>query len=291
MLANLPNNRRLLWPMAQFAAKTDTRFSYCFHLPSGFAEDPSRFRLLVAVHGTGRACMAYRDAFAPFADANDYVVLAPLFPIGVMGDDNADGYKYMLESGLRYDHLLLTMIAELEGLLDHQFGRFDLFGFSGGAHFAHRFYYLQPDHLRSVIVGAPGGVTLLDETRDYWMGTRDWRSRFEQSIDLAAMREVRSLLLVGGDDLQEFTYPPALLQHAPDMALLGRNRIERNATLHRNWLDHALPTQRLIVPGVAHAGLQMVPHAANFLNNQPQAEASPPPHRKQHEGLSGPIDR
>ncbi|WP_137897166.1 alpha/beta hydrolase [Sphingomonas sp. 2SG] len=267
---NAFKHRRLLWPMAQFAFKQDSRFSYCLHIPEGFTEDPTRFRLLVAVHGTGRACMAYRDTFAPFAAASDYVLLAPLFPVGVMGDDNADGYKYMLEHGLRYDHLLLGMVAELEEMLEHSFGRFDLFGFSGGAHFAHRFYYLQPQRLRSVIVGAPGGVTLLDDTRDYWMGTRDWEARFAQQIDVTAMRDVHSMLLVGGDDTQEFTYPPALLQHAPDMALLGRNRIERNATLHRNWLDHDLPVQRQVVPGIAHAGLQMVPHATAFLSRLPR---------------------
>lgn len=258
-------HRRLIWPMAQFAYRGDTRFSYCMHIPAAFREDPTGYRLLVAVHGTGRSCMANRDAFASFADANRYVVLAPLFPIGVMGDDNADGYKYILEGKLRYDHLLLGMVREIEELLHHEFSRFDLYGFSGGGHFAHRFYYLQPQHLRSVAVGAPGGITLLDNSRDFWMGTRDWEARFGQAINLAAMREVPSLIVVGDQDIVEFTYPKALLHHAPDMALLGRNRIERSQTLHRNWVEHGLATEHLTVPGVGHVGVQVVPAVAAHL--------------------------
>ncbi len=260
-----PKHRRLIWPRAQFAYKKDPRFSYCLHIPQGFSEDPEGYRLLVAVHGTGRTCMAYRDAFSGFADDHRYVVLAPLFPIGVMGDDNADGYKYMLEAGLRYDRLLLGMVDEIEDILGYAFGRFDLFGFSGGGHFAHRFYYLQPGRLSAVIVGAPGGVTLLDESRNYWMGTKDWADYFGQPVDLEAMRQVRSLLVVGEQDVEEFTYPPALLHHAPDMAALGKNRVERNATLHRNWLDRGLPSERVIVPGIAHEGVKTVPTVASFL--------------------------
>ena len=45
------------------------------------------------------------------------------------------------------------------------------FGFSGGAQFAHRFLYIHPGRLRAVSLGAPGLVTMLDETRAWWVGT------------------------------------------------------------------------------------------------------------------------
>ena len=184
-------NGKLLWPDAQFAYRGDPRFSYCMHLPQELYEKREGARLLVAVHGTGRSCMAYRDALAAFADSNRYVILAPLFPVGVLGDDNADGYKYVAEGDVRYDRVLLGMVAQLESVLDHRFGRFSLFGFSGGGHFAHRFFYLQPRALRSVSVGAPGAMTLLDDTRDFWIGTRDFEARYGQPIDLDALRQVR----------------------------------------------------------------------------------------------------
>ena len=258
------------WPRAQFAYRSDPRFSYCVHIPAPVLAGAPPTRLLVAVHGTGRTAMAYRDALAGFADAQGYVVLAPLFPVGVLGDYNPDGYKYLAEGGLRYDHILLGMIAELGGLLGASLDRFSLFGFSGGGHFAHRFFYLHPDRLRSVSVGAPGGVTLLDDTRDYWIGTRDFPERFGAAPDLAAMRRVRAQILVGSEDLAEFVYPAHLAHHAPDMARLGRNRLERSATLLANWQDHQIAARRDVLPGVAHEGLKAMPALTAFLAELPE---------------------
>lgn len=259
---------RAMWPRAQFAYRQDPRFSYCMHLPAS-VRDGGPSRLLVAVHGTGRNCMSYRDAFAPWAEANGVVVLAPLFPIGVRGDDNADGYKYIAEADIRYDRIVLGMVDEIGTALGCRFDRFDLFGFSGGGHFAHRFYYLHPDRLNRVIVGAPGGITLLDNTRNFWIGTRDWADRFGTAPDLAAMRQVPSLLLVGGEDVQPIVYPPQHAHHSADMDSLGRNRLERNETLWRNWHDHGLPAARRILPGIAHEGLRTTFAVEQFLSAAP----------------------
>lgn len=258
---------RLRWPRSMYASRVDARFHYCVHLPKALMEGKDGFRLLVAMHGSMRNAMAYRDALAPFAERNRYVVLAPLFPIDPFGTNEADGYKYLDEDGFRYDELLLALVAELEALLDMAFPKFDLFGFSGGAHFVHRFYYLHPERLSSVTVGSPGGITLLDDAHDFWVGTRDFSQRFGKEIDLEALRRVPSQLLVGGDDTVEFTYPPGYTHHVEGMEALGRNRIERNATLFRNWQDHGLPVQREVVPGVAHVGLNMVPKVEQFLES------------------------
>jgi len=252
------------WPRAQFAYRSDPRFSYCVHVPKA----PAR-RLLVAVHGTGRNAMAYRDALAAFAEAEGYLVLAPLFPVGVLGDFNPDGYKYMAEQGLRYDRILLGMIDELEQLLSARFERFSLFGFSGGGHFAHRFFYLHPERLRSVSVGAPGGVTLLDDTRNFWIGTRDFRERFGTAPDLAAMRQVPAQILIGSEDQAAFVSPPHVGHHAADMESLGRNRLERSATLLANWLDHGLQARRDVIAGVGHEGLKAIPALEAFLRELP----------------------
>ncbi len=252
------------WPRAQFAWRSDPRFSYCVHLPKAPAK-----HLLVAVHGTGRNAMAYRDALAAFAETEGYVVLAPLFPVGVLGDFNPDGYKYMAEQGVRYDRVLLGMIGELEQLLQLRFPRFCLFGFSGGGHFAHRFFYLHPERLRSVSVGAPGGVTLLDDSRDFWIGTRDFPARFGVAPNLAAMRQVSAQILIGSEDQVAFVYPPHASHHAADMESLGRNRLERSATLLANWRDHGLQARRDVIPGIGHEGLRSVPTLEAFLRELP----------------------
>ena len=127
-----------------FSSRYDPRFQYCLYVPPAFDNDRENYRLVVAMHGTGRSMTHYRDAFAEIARYNRCVVLAPLFPVGPLGDGNSHGFKYIVEQDIRYDTVLLNMIEEVSASLNYDFGRFLLFGYSGGGHFVHRFFYLQP---------------------------------------------------------------------------------------------------------------------------------------------------
>jgi pimeloyl-ACP methyl ester carboxylesterase len=251
------------WPTAIFASKSDPRFSWCKYVPPSFAKDPKAHRLAVLVHGSGRNQWEYRAAFQDFARFNKYVLLAPLFPANVRGDGYADGYKYMREDDIRYDHVLLNMVAEVSALLSHDFGKFALFGYSGGGHFAHRFLYLQPDQLRAVSIGAPGGITLIDSTTDYWAGTRNFNDIFGQSIDVAAIRRVAIQIVIGANDIEEFTYPGGSALQAIH-AKLGKNRFERSMTLLKNYQSLGCDVRREVVPNCAHDGLKVMPAAQDF---------------------------
>ena len=72
-----------------FSSRYDPRFQYCLYVPPAFDNDRENYRLVVAMHGTGRSMTHYRDAFAEFARYNRCVVLAPLFPVGPLGDGNS----------------------------------------------------------------------------------------------------------------------------------------------------------------------------------------------------------
>ena len=80
--------------------------------------------------------------------------------VGVLGDDNPEGFKYMREGDIRYDRVLLAMVDEVAQKLETRFDRFMMFGFSGGGHFVHRFFYLHPGRLLAASIGSPGAVTL-----------------------------------------------------------------------------------------------------------------------------------
>lgn len=95
-----------------YSARSDARFSYCLFVPSNFSSRSTAAELLVAVHGTPRTFMDFREMFADFAERNNVIVLSPLFPVGVNGDGNADGYKYIEEQGLRYDAVLLDIVGK-----------------------------------------------------------------------------------------------------------------------------------------------------------------------------------
>jgi len=249
-----------------FACRKDPRLSYCMYVPPKFDADPAGHELVIAMHGTGRTMTAYRDGFAAFARFNKCVVLAPLFPVGVMGDDYPDGFKYLKEGDIRYDHILLAMVEEAGARLGREFPKFMLFGFSGGGHFAHRFFYLHPHRLSAVSIGSPGAVTLIDDTKDYWVGTRNLPEIFGTAIDLPAMRAVAVQLVVGGADIEtwEINYRPGNRNYMDGINDTGRTRIERNTALLRNFEAHGIAARQDIVPNVPHDGVKVLEVVQDF---------------------------
>lgn len=250
-----------------FSCRKDPRFAYCLYVPQSFDQSADNHQLLVAVHGTGRTMVEYRDAFAEFGRFNRYIILAPLFPVGPLGDGNPHGFKYLKEGDIRYDEVLLAMVDEVAQALGTTFDRFSLFGYSGGGHFANRFYYLHPERLRSVSIGAPGSVTLIDDSRDWWVGTGGIEAIFGKSLNLDALRQVDVQLLVGAADLEtwEIHYAPGSVQYMEGINDSGRTRVERNASLALNLQRHDIRVQQDIVPNTAHAGMSVVPYVQDFL--------------------------
>lgn len=253
-------------PTVVFACRMDPRFSYCMYVPPSFDADPAGHTLIVAVHGTGRTMTTYRDGFSAFARFNKCVVLAPLFPVGPCGDDYADGFKYLQEGDIRYDQVLLAMVEEAGARLGMLFAQFMLFGFSGGGHFAHRFFYLHPQRLSAVSIGAPGAVTLIDDGRDFWVGTRDLQARFGCALNLPAMRQVPVQMVVGAADIEtwEITYQPSSRNYMDGINDSGRTRIERNTTLKHNFEAHGITVRQDIVPNVPHDGIKVLPQVEAF---------------------------
>jgi poly(3-hydroxybutyrate) depolymerase len=249
-----------------FASKTDPRFSYCLYVPPGFASAKTAPELIVAMHGTGRSFVEYRNALAEFGRWNNCLILAPLFPIGVRGDGNRDGFKYMIEGDIRYDRVLIDMVDEVGVKYGIRFDRFALFGYSGGGHFAHRFLMLHPDRLWAASIGAPGSVTLLDPTRDWWVGTRDVATRFGIEIDPAAMAKVPVQMVVGSADLEtwEITHREGGRNWMPGANDAGRTRPERLQSLQRSFEAAGIEVRFDLIAGMAHDGLRAVETVKDF---------------------------
>ncbi|MFJ5368051.1 alpha/beta hydrolase [Bosea sp. CER48] len=253
-------------PTSIYSSKHDPRFPYCLYVPPSLGEGGEKPELIVAMHGTGRGFTGYRDAFSSFARWNNCIILAPLFPIGVMGDGYRDGFKYMREGNLRYDHVLLAIVAEVSERYGIAFERFGLFGYSGGGHFAHRFLMLQPHKLWGVSIGAPGSVTLLDPARDWWVGTRNFAELFGQPLDIPAMKQVAVQMVVGAADLEtwEITHKPGGRNWMPDANHAGANRPERLASLRDNFAQHGIAARFDLVPNTPHDGVKVVPVVEDF---------------------------
>ncbi|WP_449219772.1 alpha/beta hydrolase [Tistrella mobilis] len=257
----------------------DPRFSYCAYVPESYDEaGDRRYRLLVVVHGTMRDNAACRDAFIDLAEAQQLIVLAPLFPAGITAPRELSSYKRLRGpgdadargAGPAYDLILLQMIREMQALYRIDAERFALFGFSGGGHFAHRFLYAHPERLAAVSIGAPGIVTLLDDQVDWPAGVRDVEAIFGRPIDLAAMRRVAVQMVVGAEDTATWEiaitrdnpwWQPAFERH-------GATRIERLAALKASFESRGIPVTHDLVPGTAHRQEPLLPVVKQFLSDR-----------------------
>ncbi len=250
-----------------FAAKADPRFHYCLYVPPSVG-DGAAVDLLVAVHGTGRTSfLEFRDGFAEFGRWHRCAVLCPIFPVGVRGDDARGGYKYIAEGDIRYDRILLAMVAEVAERYRQDWGRFAAFGFSGGGHFVHRFAILHPDKLWAASIGSPGSVTLLDPSRDWWVGIRDVAERFGVTFDPAALARVPVQMVVGAADLEtwEITHRPGTATWMAGANDAGRTRPERLRSLAASFEAAGVTVRLDVLPGVSHDRSKVLDTVKGFL--------------------------
>lgn len=225
--------------------RLDPRFSYYVYVPESIAAAKDGPRpVFVFIHGTGRRYETEQYAvYKEFAEKNRCAVLFPLFPGGVTAPDDFNDYKLIANHGYRYDALLLAMVQELaERYGNLRTDRFFLAGHSGGGQFVNRFYYLHPDRLFGVSIGAPGRPTYLDPERDYFIGTKNWAEVFGTELNYETLKEVPVQLVVGEKDAKfigEFPY--------------GTTRRERMAALQNNLESYGIKTEMNIVGGMEHS--------------------------------------
>ena len=223
---------------------SDPRFHYWVHLPDYYydEEDPD-YQLMVIIHGTGCAVETYLKEARAWADQNHVALLAPVFPGGLLNQDDFNSYKLLSCDGIRYDMVLLSMIEEMKKRYPGiNADKFFLFGHSGGGQFANRFLYVHPERLLAVSVGAAGRPTYLNPDEDYFWGVRDFKDYFDKDIDIAAIKKVPVQITVGEFDTKFIGESP-----------YGTNRVARMKSLQQNFEGCEITASLEILPGLAHA--------------------------------------
>ncbi|MCE7004758.1 alpha/beta hydrolase [Kibdelosporangium philippinense] len=247
------------------ASQVDPRLHYCLYVPQ---ELPPQAPLVVIQHGTGRTAQKYRTAMREFAEERRVVILAPLFPAGLIDPDDVHNFKFIEYHGIRFDHMLLAIIDEVAARYPVATERFYLHGFSGGGQFTHRFLFLHPSRLAGASIGAPGRITQLDDSLPWWLGTKGFEDRFGQSIDLDAVRQVPVHMVVGSEDLDEFEINnPGESNWMDGCERTGRTRVERLRTLRRNFESRGIDVTFDVVDGVAHSGSAVLPAVQRFFGS------------------------
>ncbi|PSL37605.1 hypothetical protein CLV49_1212 [Labedella gwakjiensis] len=245
------------------AVPLDPRMSWCGFRPSGDLRATA-----VLVHGSDRDPVGTVAAFRDWAERSGVALVAPLFPGDVRGDGEMNGYKALVGDGLRYDLVLLDAVARAAETFGISSDRFLLFGFSGGAQFAHRFALAHPARLSALSIAAPGNVTLIGSPRAWWPGVRNVHEVIGAVLDLDALRSVPVHAVVGAADdgrdaIRVDPTEPRWVEGANDA---GVTRGARLASLVGDWRAHGVEVRHEVLAGVAHELPPLATAAQHFFD-------------------------
>lgn len=234
--------------------------SYYLYLPR---QSVQRDRVLVSVHGVSRNALEHVELLRGFADRNGFALVAPLFTAGTFRDYQRLGRR---GRGPRADLALIRVLNEIAMETGLDTGKVDMFGFSGGAQFVHRFAYAHSQRVRSLILGSAGWYTMPDRSLPYPYGTADARGLDAVRFNLAAAARLPTLVVVGGEDDKEDD--EELNCSRPVLQSQGRHRLERartwtaamNVLARQQGLPD--PAELVVLPGVGHSFRQAVEDGA-----------------------------
>ncbi|KAK5947300.1 hypothetical protein PMZ80_001450 [Knufia obscura] len=284
------------------ALQADPRISYEAYIPDAHYppdDNTQKLPLLVAIHGTGRDTEKYLNIWKDFADTNKCAVSTPLFLALLQGPLDFDGYHFlgrappwsgepaetwlnasvevetMAETSgdpatdLRYDLLLLKMLDEVSirwPAIDTS--KVFLTGFSGGGQFGHRFFYLHPERLAALSVGAPGSITAFNYEQNWPTGLKNIEDIFNQTVDVSELKKIPILGSVGSNDTGPGT--PRLRSNVPGSNFgteeeTNETRVDGLVRLMKGWQEAGLDASYTVVEGPGHEMIEVNPVVAVFM--------------------------
>lgn len=204
-------------------------------------------RVLVLVHGISENALVHVLRFAGLARRHGFVLVAPLFLKRVYGR-----YQQLVDpkQGVRADLALLDILAAVGRDVGAAVDRVSIFGFSGGAQFAHRFTFAHPERVDVCACASAGWYTLPDPALRYPEGLERAPAAGHEPLP-DAIRRIPFHVLVGDRD----TARDSSLRTSDRLdAMQGRHRLQRA----RRWFAAmqawgASPASTFtLLPGVGH---------------------------------------
>ncbi len=213
-----PAPRRLL----RRVLESDPGQEYLVYVPRGAGE---RAPLLVTIHGTSRNAEQHARLLSAYCDIHGAMLLAPVFSAEQFPDYQRLGRQ---GRGRRADLALNAVVAECAAATGASAERFLLFGYSGGAQFAHRYLMAHPHRVEAAVIAGCGWYTFPDPTRRFPFGTRMSRKLPEVHFDAEGFLSVPVTVMIGAEDDER----DAARRHDRLDREQGASRIERA----RNWV-------------------------------------------------------
>ncbi len=180
--------------------------------------------IVVLVHGISRNANEIIKSFSKHM-AQDTLLIAPVFSKEYATDYQRLGRK---NKGPRADYILQAIVNELSSQHKVKVNKINLFGFSAGAQFVHRYAFAHPAHVNKVAIVAAGWYTMPDVRENYPYGLK-LRNEFTD-INFEKMRflRVKFRVYVGEKD---YLRDKSLNKNTRIDKIQGQNRLERA----ENW--------------------------------------------------------
>lgn len=234
-----------------FVREINGRYRYLLRL----AASPDSQRVLVAVHGISRNAELIMRCLAPLADIHNYTLIAPVFSYRDFPDYQRLG---RLGRGARADLALLAMLQDAQQHLELA-ERFHIFGFSGGAQFAHRFVCAHPARVRSATLAAAGWYSDPTSRRRFPIGMGNTRRLADLNFAGDALAAIPILILAGENDTER---DAALRCNARLDSSQGKNRLERARWFYKQLVgaqsSHSSEHQLTVLKNTGHDFAQAV---------------------------------
>jgi len=213
--------------------QSDSEQEYFLYLPRRSA---TSCRLVISVHGISRNAEEHAVLFAPFAENYGAILVAPLF-----SDTRFHGYQRLFSEDpeRRADKVLDRIVSEVRGLAGNCPDKLNLFGYSGGAQFVHRYTMIHPERVAKVVVGAAGWYTFPDSSRSYPTGIGHNPKMPDIDPDPDRFLRVPAYVIVGERDLR---HDVALNDSDRLSRYEGETRMERG----RRWIKSMSDAARAI---------------------------------------------
>lgn len=213
-----------------------------YHMPAGEVEN---MPILFVLHGNGRNAAGIRNAWIEEANAKDFIVVAPEFsdadfPGGdgyILGNvfedgDNPSPSTLNPEEDWAFS-VIEPLFDEMKSRSSNSSNTYDIFGFSAGAQFAHRFMLIKPDARVDKIVASAAG----------WYTVPDTAITFPYGIDESPIEDVASTSYFSTD----FIIQIGTLDNDPNAPALRRNTVvDQQGTNRYDRAYHMFNTSKTI---------------------------------------------
>jgi len=183
--------------------------------------------VLVLIHGISRNADEIINEFSKIAETHCVLLIAPVFNKSFSTDYQRLGRK---GKGPRSDYQLMAIIKDCQKELMLSFKRFDIFGFSAGAQYTHRFALAHPNLVNKVVLVAAGWYTLPTFELPYPRGLRIKNQFSDIVFEPSRFLRIPFKVFIGSLDNKR---DRALNKNIKIDLTQGKNRLARA----RNWVE------------------------------------------------------